>query len=76
MIGYEQGERFLTVSEVSRLLHIHPNTLRRWADEGRIESYRITNRGDRRFKESDVTNFITELNPHLDHGQRLEQAPG
>ncbi len=69
MINYEQGEKFLTVSEVSKLLHIHPNTLRRWADEGRIDSYRITLRGDRRFKASDITNFISELNPN--HGNSL-----
>jgi len=32
----------LTVREVARLLHVHPNTLRRWSNKGRIRAYRIT----------------------------------
>lgn len=69
MISYDGPESFLTVNEVAELLHIHPNTLRRWSDEGRIVSYRITFRGDRRFKPSDVNNFISGLNHH----ERQEQ---
>ncbi len=72
MINYEKGERFLTVAEVSKILHIHPNTLRRWADEGKIDSYRITLRGDRRFKPSDVSSFLTELNPVHDFKPELK----
>ena len=30
----------LTIAEVS-LLHVHPNTLRRWSEEGIIRAYRI-----------------------------------
>jgi excisionase family DNA binding protein len=42
-------DNMLTVSEVAKVLHVHPNTLRRWADKGIIRSYSITSRGDRRF---------------------------
>jgi excisionase family DNA binding protein len=52
----------LTVGEASKLLHIHANTIRRWADSGLIESYRISCRGDRRFKKSDILKFLTEMN--------------
>ncbi len=51
----------LTVREVARLLHIHPNTLRRWSNEGKIRAYRITRRGDRRFKREEVVRFLAEL---------------
>jgi excisionase family DNA binding protein len=68
MISYDKAERLLTVAEVAEILHIHPNTLRRWTDEGRIAAYRITARGDRRFKPSEVANFLTELNPYKDPG--------
>ena len=51
----------LTVREVSRLLHIHSNTLRRWADQGIIRTYRITRRGDRRFRREDIARFLAEL---------------
>jgi len=58
----EQMDNMLTVREVARLFHIHPNTLRRWSNNGRIEAYRITRRGDRRFKREEVARFLAELN--------------
>ena len=54
----------LTVKDVARLLNIHVNTARRWSDQGIIRSYRITSRGDRRFRREDITHFLTELNNH------------
>jgi excisionase family DNA binding protein len=58
------ADRLLTVTEVSELLHVHPNTLRRWTEEGRIITYRINSRGDRRFKPGDVQDFLKKLNPY------------
>jgi len=52
----------LTVKEVTRLLHIHSNTLRRWSDAGIIKAYRISHRGDRRFRREDITRFLAKLN--------------
>ncbi len=52
----------LTVKEVAQLLHVHPNTLRRWSTTGRIKAYRIAPRGDRRFKYEEITRFLAELN--------------
>jgi excisionase family DNA binding protein len=60
MKEHEETEKLLTVSEVSVMLHVHPNTLRRWSEQGKIPSYRISPRGDRRFKFSDVTRFLVE----------------
>jgi len=51
----------LTVREVARLLNIHSNTVRRWSDRGILKVYRITRRGDRRFKRKDITHFLTEF---------------
>jgi excisionase family DNA binding protein len=62
----------LTVREVSRLFHIHPNTLRRWSNEGRIKAYRITPRGDRRFSREEIARFLAELNGDSDNGRRVE----
>ncbi len=58
MVTMVQMDNMLTIREVSELLHIHPNTLRRWCDSGRIRSYRITSRGDRRFRREDITRFL------------------
>ena len=63
MIGDNKQESMLTVSEVAKLLHVHPNTLRRWVDEGKIMAYKITRRGDLRFEPRDVNKYIKELNP-------------
>lgn len=51
----------LTTSEVASLLHIHINTVRRWSDRGLIRSYRISPRGDRRFRQEDIARFLAEL---------------
>jgi excisionase family DNA binding protein len=61
--------KLLTASEVSRLLHIHINTVRRWSDNGTLKSYRIGTRGDRRFDKEDIAEFLktnmTGLKPYL-----------
>jgi len=62
----------LTVREVARLLHIHSNTVRRWSDQGRIRAYRITPRGDRRFRREDIARYLAELN--ADRGAERETS--
>jgi len=67
----EQMDDMLTVMEVARLLHVHPNTLRRWSNNGRIKAYRITLRGDRRFKRKDIARFLAEFNTARDSASRV-----
>ncbi len=62
MVSNIQMGSMLTVREVARLLNIHSNTLRRWSDQGIIKAYRITRRGDRRFRQEDIARFLAELN--------------
>lgn len=50
----------LTVREVSQLLHVHSNTLRRWSDQGVLRAYRIGPRGDRRFRPEDIAVLLLE----------------
>ena len=57
-----QMDNMLTIREVSRLLHVHPNTLRRWADKVIIRSFCITPRGDRRFMSQDIDHFLEGMN--------------
>ncbi|MFH1639403.1 MAG: helix-turn-helix domain-containing protein [Chloroflexota bacterium] len=54
----------LTSSEVARLLGVHVNTIRRWHNQGIIKAYRIGSRGDRRFRQQDVSRFLTEGEHH------------
>jgi excisionase family DNA binding protein len=71
MANGEQMGDMLTVREVARLLHVHPNTLRRWSNSGRITAYRITARGDRRFRREDVARFLAELNSGTDSTHKV-----
>lgn len=59
-------DEMMTIRQVARLLHVHPNTLRRWSNDGRLRAYRITSRGDRRFRREDVARFIAELSEARD----------
>ena len=61
MANGEYMSDMLTVREVARLLHVHPNTLRRWSNAGRIKAYHINQRGDRRFRREEIARFLTEL---------------
>ncbi len=53
----------LTVSQVARLLNVHPNSVRRWANQGLLRTYRVGRRGDRRFRPEDVASFLAEWDP-------------
>ena len=50
--------RLVTVGEASQILHVHPNTLRKWSDQGLISSYRVGHRRDRRFAVEDLLDFL------------------
>jgi excisionase family DNA binding protein len=62
MANNNQFGSMLTVREVSQLLHVHSNTLRRWSDQGIIKAYRIGPRGDRRFRAEDIAVLLLEEN--------------
>ena len=48
----------LTVTKAARVLGVHPNTVRTWSDQGRLRFYRINQRGDRRYRVSDLNRFL------------------
>ncbi len=50
--------RLLTLREVANFLHAHPNSIRRWSDAGLLPVVRIGRRGDRRFRVSDLEEFL------------------
>ena len=62
MVPQDDIMPMLTVNGVARLLHIHVNKVRRWSDQNILKSYRITRRGDRRFRREDIARFLAEYN--------------
>ena len=55
-------KNLLTIKQVSEFLSLHPNTVRRWCDEGRLHYLRITPRGDRRIRKEDIQRYLDKLN--------------
>ena len=50
----------LTIGQASRILGCHTNTLRNWEKDGKIQTVRIGNRKDRRFKKTDIVWLMEE----------------
>ncbi len=75
MHSEERMSDMLTIREVARLLHIHPNTLRRWSNDGKIKAYRINSRGDRRFRREEVLRFLASMmEPVADREEAVTRA--
>ncbi len=52
------GDATLSVAKAARVLGVHPNTVRAWSDAGRLDYYRINDRGDRRYRMADLQRFL------------------
>ena len=60
MLEYTDNmETMLTTREVSVLLNVHIDTVRRWSNDGLIKAYCICSRGDRRFQKKDIEMFLS-----------------
>ena len=68
--------RMVPVREASQILHIHPNTLRKWSDQGIIPSYRIGQRRDRRFAVEDLLTFLERSSNLTENHQGPAEVPG
>ena len=55
------SQDWLTLSEASKLLGVHPATLRQWSDEGKVRIFR-TPGGHRRFSRPDIERML-HVNP-------------
>ena len=52
----------LSLGPASRLLGVHPDTLRRWADEGQVDAY-LSPGGHRRFDRRDLERVLATRRP-------------
>lgn len=58
----DEGEKYLTLTEVSELLNVHPNTLRNWDANGTLKATRIGVKKVRRYLKADIDKFIESSN--------------
>lgn len=54
----EDFPEILTIKQASELLNCHPNTLRKWEQQGIIKCFRFGSREDRRFKKEDLLKLL------------------
>lgn len=52
----------LSPADAGRLVGVHPETIKRWADRGKLPSF-LTPGGHRRFRRSDVDALLAVANP-------------
>ncbi len=50
--------KLLTVEEVATQLKVHPESVRRWLREGRLDGYRISRRGGWRIRPESVQTML------------------
>jgi len=48
----------LTTTDVSQILGLHPNTVRRWTANGTLPAFRLNERGDRRYLRTEIEKFL------------------
>jgi putative resolvase len=60
MSDKEQPKEYLRVSEASKLLGVHANTLRNWDKQGLLKPVRVGVRKERRYKRDDVLKLMEQ----------------
>ena len=61
MAGHRRNINHMwSMKDVCRLLDVHVNTVRRWTNTGLLMAHRVGPRGDRRFYQEDIVEFLIE----------------
>lgn len=55
----QEREQLLTLAQAAKRLGVAKLTLRRWTDRGELQCVRIGTRQDRRFRASDIEDYIS-----------------
>lgn len=58
-MSFEELPEYLTIRDVTSLLHVHANTLRNWEREGLIKVVRIGPRRDRRYHKQVIRSILS-----------------
>jgi excisionase family DNA binding protein len=52
------GKEIMTCDEVAEYLRVHVSSVRRWSRSGKLTAYKVGGRGDWRYREQDVWDFL------------------
>ena len=55
----KDGDKWLTLDEVAKMLNVHPDTIRQWRKIGVIKAYRVGPRGKQRFSRDEIATFLS-----------------
>jgi predicted site-specific integrase-resolvase len=58
----EDWPDLLTTRQVAEIFQVHPITIKRWGNRGRLPYIRINSRGDRRYRK-DAVLYLLGINP-------------
>jgi len=53
------SDKLLNTAEAARFLRVSQASVRRWSDSGLLQARRVGRRGERRFREADLTGFLS-----------------
>jgi excisionase family DNA binding protein len=59
-----EKQRFLTIAEAAEFLHVSETSLRRWTNSGKLRSFRVGGRNERRFLMDDLLAFMPSAGGH------------
>ena len=65
MQGQPENDALLTPSEVAAMFRVNPKTVTRWARAGKISAIRTLG-GHRRFRASEIRQFLEKVEEHQD----------
>lgn len=54
--------QFLNVQKAAIFLDVNPNTIRKWAQQGKLQGVKIGSRGDWRFTKEDLFKIVKTKN--------------
>lgn len=52
--------KYISIKEAARILNVHPETLRRWDNSGKLKAHRVGPRQDRKYDPADIINSLKE----------------
>jgi len=52
--------KLLTIRQAAEILNVHVETLRRWDNKGKLPAIKVNDRGDRRYRQEDIENYLNK----------------